>query len=82
MKINNAILDLINYAINKNLIQNDDFEYVLNRLTDLLKLEETLNFYGNLIPNYTHSCTLEIFGGGLKDCCKDQKTPSSYIIRS
>ena len=43
-----------------------------NASFDLTKLEETLLFYGNSIPNYTHSCTLEIFGEGLQACCKNQ----------
>lgn len=40
MRINNTVIDLINYAIDKDLIQADDFEYVLNRLSFILKLEE------------------------------------------
>lgn len=42
-----------------------------NASFDLLKLEKTLKFYENSIPNYSHSCTHEIFGRGLKDCCKN-----------
>ena len=37
-----------------------------NASFDLLKLEETLKSYGNLIPKYTYSDTFEIFGKGLK----------------
>ena len=40
-----------------------------NASFDLVKLEETLNFYNIQIPEYTHSCTFELFGGNLKDCC-------------
>ena len=43
-----------------------------NSSFDLLKLEETLKFYGQPIPNYSHSCTYEIFGEVLKDCCQNQ----------
>ncbi len=40
-----------------------------NASFDLIKLEETLNFYNIQIPAYSHSCTLELFGANLKDCC-------------
>ena len=43
-----------------------------NASFDLVKFEETLEFYGNSIPNYTYSCTYEIFGEGLKESCKNQ----------
>ena len=39
MKINNLVFDLINYAIDKQLIQTDDSEYTFNRLAYLLKFE-------------------------------------------
>ncbi len=38
--INNHIIDLINYAIEKKLIQNDDFEYSYNRMTDILNVKQ------------------------------------------
>ena len=38
--INNHIIDLINYAIEKRLIQNEDFEYSYNRVTDILKVKQ------------------------------------------
>lgn len=40
-----------------------------NASFDLIKLEKTLNFYNIQIPQYSYSCTLELFGGNLMDCC-------------
>ena len=42
-----------------------------NSSFDLLKLEETLNYYDISIPNYSHSCTFQIFGNKLDECCKN-----------
>jgi DNA polymerase III subunit epsilon len=44
-----------------------------NASFDLLKLESTLDFYNIPIPIFSYSCTLELFGGNLKQCCMDQK---------
>lgn len=40
MNINQDILDLISYGIVKEMIQNEDIEYVYNKLTDILKVEK------------------------------------------
>jgi DNA polymerase-3 subunit epsilon len=44
-----------------------------NAAFDLLKLSETLNFFDIEQPNLTYSCTMELFGGGLEDCCKENE---------
>lgn len=42
-----------------------------NSSFDILKLTETLKFYGIDIPKFEVDCTLKIFGGNLKDCCRE-----------
>ncbi len=48
MLINDHIINLINYAIGKNLIETEDFDYTYNRMTTLLKVD---NAYMNKKPN-------------------------------
>lgn len=42
-----------------------------NASFDLLKLSQTLEYYDIEQPNLTYSCTMELFGGGLKGCCQE-----------
>lgn len=58
--------DISKYFINQQIICH-------NASFDLTKLEATLDFYNIPIPDYTYSCTYEIFGGKLDQCCKEQK---------
>ncbi len=43
-----------------------------NASFDLIKLQSTLSFYNIPNPDYTYSCTLELFGGKLEECCEEQ----------
>jgi len=43
MKINSHILDLIHYGIDKNMIQNEDIDYVYNRLTNILNVQQSMD---------------------------------------
>ncbi len=43
MDINKEILSIINYSIDRKLIQRDDFEYVLNCMTDLLHIDHEIS---------------------------------------
>ena len=61
------------------LIWKDISKYFENQLIvchnanfDLLKLKSTLDFYNIPIPEYTHACTMELFGGKLDKCCDEQ----------
>lgn len=42
-----------------------------NARFDLMKLSQTLDFFNIKLPNLTYSCTMELFGGGLDNCCKE-----------
>ena len=70
MMINNHINDLLSYALDKKLIQNDDLEYTYNRLTDILQINEyvkisidltdikQLSIILNLILNFSYKSGL------------------------
>jgi DNA polymerase-3 subunit epsilon len=38
---------------------------------DLIKLEETLNYYQIPIPDFNAVCTYKLLGKGLKECCEE-----------
>lgn len=66
-------------APNFNEVWRDISKYFENQLIvchnasfDIIKLESTLNSYNTPIPNFTYACTLELFGGKLDKCCKEQ----------
>lgn len=40
MKINNNILNLANYAVKKNLIKKDDYNYCINKLLNILQIDD------------------------------------------
>lgn len=44
-----------------------------NASFDLIKLASTLNYCMIPIPNYTYSCTYEIFRGNLSQCCLEHE---------
>lgn len=44
-----------------------------NASFDLIKLECSLNYYMIPIPEFTYSCTFEIFGGNLSQCCLEHE---------
>jgi DNA polymerase III subunit epsilon len=44
-----------------------------NASFDLVKLESSLNHYMIPVPNYSYSCTFEIFGGSLPQCCLESE---------